>query len=109
MSGPPPRFISPHAEGEFYWTSGADGVLRLQRCGACGRFNHPAGPVCPFCHSRDLAPAPVSGRGTIATFTINRKEWIPGFEPPTCSRSWRSTRTRRSASGPTSWAAASTT
>lgn len=81
-SGPPPRFISPHAEGEFYWTSGADGVLRLQRCGGCRRYIHPPGPVCPYCHSRDLAPEPIAGTGTIATFTINRKEWIPGFEPP---------------------------
>lgn len=79
---PPPRFISPHAEGEFYWTAGADGRLHLQRCGACGRFIHPAGPVCPYCHSRDLSPEPVRGTGTIATYTINRKEWIPGFEPP---------------------------
>ena len=81
-STPPPRFISPHAEGEFYWTSGADGVLRLQRCGDCRRYIHPPGPVCPYCHSRSLSPEPVAGTGTIATFTINRKEWIPGFEPP---------------------------
>ena len=79
---PPPRFISPSPESEFYWTSGADGLLRLQRCGDCGRFIHPAGPVCPYCHSRDLSPHPVSGLGTIATFTINHKEWIPGFTPP---------------------------
>ena len=81
-SEPPPRFISPSAEGEFFWKLGATGRLHLQRCNDCGRFNHPPGPVCPICHSRDLAPAPVSGRGTIATFTINHKEWIPGFEPP---------------------------
>ena len=81
-NGPPPRFISPHPEGEFYWTSGADGILRLQRCGDCRRFIHPPGPVCPYCHSRALSPEPVAGTGTIATFTINRKEWIPGFEPP---------------------------
>jgi uncharacterized OB-fold protein len=79
---PPPRFISPSPEGEFYWQSGADGRLRIQRCGECRRWIHPAGPVCPYCHSRDLSPEPVAGTGTIATFTINRKEWIPGFEPP---------------------------
>ncbi len=79
---PPPRFISPSPESEFYWRSGADGKLRIQRCGGCRRWIHPAGPVCPYCHSRDLAPEPVAGTGTIATFTVNRKEWIPGFEPP---------------------------
>lgn len=80
--GPPPRFISPHSEGEFYWRAGADGRLHIQRCGDCRRWIHPPGPVCPSCHSRSLAPEPVSGEGTIATFTINHKEWIPGFEPP---------------------------
>jgi uncharacterized OB-fold protein len=24
----------------------------------------------------------VSGRATVAAFTINRQNWIPGFEPP---------------------------
>lgn len=79
---PPPRFISPSPESEFYWRSGADGILRLLHCGACERFIHPAGPVCPYCHSRDVSPQPVSGNGNIATFTINHKEWIPGFTPP---------------------------
>ena len=81
-AGPPPRFISPSAESDFYWTSGADGRLRIQHCDDCDHWIHPPGPVCPFCHSRNPAPAPVSGLGTVATFTINHKEWIPGFAPP---------------------------
>jgi uncharacterized OB-fold protein len=82
MSDPPPRFISPSPESEFFWTSGADGKLRIQQCGDCRHWIHPPGPVCPFCHSRNLSPEPVRGLGTIVTFTINRKEWIPGFTPP---------------------------
>lgn len=78
----PPRFIIPTAESDFYWRSGEDGRLRIQRCGDCVRWIHPPGPVCPFCHSRRLAPEPVAGAGTVASFTINRKEWIPGFTPP---------------------------
>jgi uncharacterized OB-fold protein len=30
----------------------------------------------------DVAPEAVSGRATVAAFTINRQNWIPGFEPP---------------------------
>ena len=78
----PPRFVLASAESEFYWRSGADGLLRIQRCDDCGRWIHPPGPVCPFCRSRRIGPAPVSGIGTVASFTINRKEWIPGFTPP---------------------------
>ena len=24
----------------------------------------------------------VSGRGTVVAFTVNRHQWLPGFEPP---------------------------
>jgi hypothetical protein len=32
--------------------------------------------------SISVAPQPVSGRGRVYTFTINRYRWVPGFEPP---------------------------
>ncbi len=65
----------------FFWTAGADGVLRLQRCNECGFRIHPPGPVCPRCLSRDLAPQEVSGRGTVETFSVNHQQWIPGSDP----------------------------
>jgi acetyl-CoA acetyltransferase/uncharacterized OB-fold protein len=67
---------------EFFWTSGADGKLRFQRCGACGQLRHPPVAVCPNCHSTDWAPAEVSGRAVIAGFTVNEHTWIPTFPPP---------------------------
>ncbi|HEY5888373.1 MAG TPA: Zn-ribbon domain-containing OB-fold protein [Acidimicrobiales bacterium] len=67
---------------EFFWTSGADGRLRFQRCGACGYWIHPSGPVCPVCHSRDLAPEAVAGEAVLHTYTVNHQAWLPGFEPP---------------------------
>jgi uncharacterized protein len=65
----------------FYWTSGADGTLRLLRCNACGYFIHPPSPVCPRCLSRDLGPEQVSGRGRLESFTVNYQQWIPGSDP----------------------------
>jgi uncharacterized OB-fold protein len=65
----------------FFWTSGAEGVLRLLRCNSCGFYIHPPGPVCPRCLSRDLGPQEVRGRGTLESFTVNYQEWIPGSEP----------------------------
>jgi uncharacterized OB-fold protein len=59
----------------FFWTSGADGRLRLLRCSACGTYLHPPAPLCPQCHGRDLAPAEVSGRGTVHSFTVNHQPW----------------------------------
>ncbi len=67
---------------EFYWTGGADGTLRIQRCNACGRLNHPSGPVCLVCRSFDMGIAEVSGRATVAGFTVNHHQWLPGFVPP---------------------------
>jgi uncharacterized OB-fold protein len=65
----------------FFWTSGADGVLRFQRCNVCGFYIHPPGPVCPRCLSSDLGVQEVSGLGTLETFTVNHQQWIPGSDP----------------------------
>jgi uncharacterized OB-fold protein len=69
-------------ETEFFWTSGADGRLRFQRCTGCGLMVHPPGPICPVCRTRTLEPTPVSGRATVASYTVNHQPWIPGFDPP---------------------------
>jgi acetyl-CoA acetyltransferase/uncharacterized OB-fold protein len=67
---------------EWFWTSGADGLLRIQGCADCHTLVHPPVPICPACRSRSFAPTVVSGRGTVVGFTVNRHQWLPGFEPP---------------------------
>jgi acetyl-CoA acetyltransferase/uncharacterized OB-fold protein len=69
-------------ETEPFWTSGADGKLRLPRCRGCGRLLHPSLVVCPFCHHTEPEPVEVSGRATVVGFTINYQTWLPGFPPP---------------------------
>ncbi|HTU38356.1 MAG TPA: OB-fold domain-containing protein [Acidimicrobiales bacterium] len=66
----------------WFWTSGADGVLRIQGCDDCGRLVHPPVPICPYCRSRSHKPVAMSGRGTIVGFTLNAHRWHPAFEPP---------------------------
>ena len=78
----PPRFIAADESDEFFWRSGADGVLRFLRCANCGRIHHPPVPRCPHCGSRDVAPGAVSGRAIVATYTVNHQPFMPGFEPP---------------------------
>jgi uncharacterized protein len=68
-------------DNTFFWTSGADGALRILRCNTCHFYIHPPGPICPRCLSRDVAPQTVSGRGRVETFTINYQQWIPGSDP----------------------------
>jgi len=67
---------------EWFWSSGADGRLRIQGCRACHTLVHPPVPICPVCRSRSWEPTVVSGRGTIIGFTVNHHQWHPAFEPP---------------------------
>ena len=65
-----------------YWHAGAEGVLRIARCQSCGWYLHPPMPACPRCHGDQVRFEPVSGRGTIYSFTVNRYQWTPGMIPP---------------------------
>ena len=73
---------SPTPESLAFWTGGRDGNLLIYRCHGCGHFFHPPGPACWRCRSLDVAPERVSGRATVAAFTVDRQPWIPGFDPP---------------------------
>lgn len=79
-----PFRILPHVTdtNRHFWTSGEDGRLRFLCCEECGYFVHPPAPVCPRDLSKRLVARPVSGRATVATFTINHQAWMPGPELP---------------------------
>jgi acetyl-CoA acetyltransferase/uncharacterized OB-fold protein len=70
------------ADNEFFWTSGADGTLRLQECKACDSLIHPPAPVCRYCRSRDMGVRAVSGNATLAGFTVNHRFSVPGLPAP---------------------------
>ncbi|MDR7103706.1 Zn-ribbon domain-containing OB-fold protein [Croceicoccus sp. BE223] len=83
-NSPPRRYlpvIEEGARGEF-WRCGADGVLRITRCQSCGHYIHPHRDACPQCHSRDVTPEAVSGKGTLETWTVNRQKWFRGLDEP---------------------------
>jgi uncharacterized OB-fold protein len=65
----------------FFWASGADGQLRILRCGECGYFSHPPTSRCPRCHSDHMDPEVVSGRGAVHTYTVNVQQWVPDQVP----------------------------
>jgi uncharacterized protein len=79
----PPPFPVPklNPDTEFFWRSGADGILRLLRCSRCDYIVHPPSPRCPACGSRQLAPDAMSGRGTVYSYTIAVQAFIPGLAP----------------------------
>ncbi|MEX5635677.1 Zn-ribbon domain-containing OB-fold protein [Parafrankia sp. FMc2] len=64
-----------------YWSAAADHILALARCARCGSFALPPDQVCPHCRSTDpdYAFEPVSGRGTVRSWTVVRQSGLPGF------------------------------
>lgn len=69
-------------DNRAFWTGGENGQLLIVRCRSCGYYVHPPAPVCPRCLSRDLAPAAVSGRATIVSYTVNHQPWNPTLPTP---------------------------
>ena len=56
--------------------------LSILRCPECRLFVHPPQASCPRCLSLSLSPEPVSGRGTVYSFTVANREFAPGVPPP---------------------------
>ena len=65
-----------------FWAAAADHVLAVARCAQCSRFTMPPDVVCPHCHSTDpgFEFTPVSGRGTVRSWTVVRQAFLPGFD-----------------------------
>ena len=66
----------------YFWTGGADGHLLIARCDQCRIYQHPPLQRCAVCGGGAFTPSAVSGRGRVATFTINHEAWIPGLAVP---------------------------
>lgn len=64
-----------------YWTGGAKGQLLIERCQSCGHWQHPPTGTCEPCGGA-ARPEPVSGRGTVFTFTVNHHQYHPEVPPP---------------------------
>lgn len=71
-----------NADNRAFWQGGKDDRLLIHHCDACTRFFHPPSPICPRCASFDVAPRPVSGKGSVASFTVNHQQWTPELDTP---------------------------
>jgi uncharacterized protein len=54
------------------------GEVRIQRCPACARHLYPPRGACPDCGSVVLTWVPISGGGTLYSFTVHHRGG-PGF------------------------------
>lgn len=67
------------ADNAPFWQGTAEGELRVQRCGACGRRRIPPRPMCPDCRSLAAEWETLSGRGTIWSFVIPHPPLLPAY------------------------------
>jgi uncharacterized OB-fold protein len=72
----------PDEQSAAYWQATAAHQLVVARCSRCERFTHPPDIVCPHCHHTDpgFRFEPVSGRGTICSWTTMHQSFVPGFD-----------------------------
>lgn len=82
ISPPARKLPALEAESAFFWTSGADGQLRVLACDECGQYQHLPLPRCRHCHSEAMSPRVMSGRGRVVSYTINYEPWLPGLAVP---------------------------
>ena len=70
-----------HDHNRAFWTGGRDGKLMIARCAACALWVDPPAADCPDCGGA-LVAHPVSGQGTVFTYTINYQPFNPAVPVP---------------------------
>jgi uncharacterized OB-fold protein len=70
-----------HEHNRAFWTGGADGQLLIDQCTLCSLWVSPPAADCPDCGGALLA-RPVSGHGTVFTYTVNYQPFNPAVPVP---------------------------
>jgi len=72
----------PDAETAPYWTAAHEHRLTLPQCQDCRHIAFPPKPRCPKCHSPQMVWVPLTGRGTLHSYTVMHDTFVRGLEPP---------------------------
>lgn len=62
---------------EPYWQAAREGRLLLKLCRACGKSHYYPRPLCPFCMSSDTEWREASGKGSIYSWSVERRATPP--------------------------------
>jgi uncharacterized OB-fold protein len=73
---PVPR---PSRETAPFWAAANEQRLVMPYCESCRTFFFPPSLACPSCTADRIAWAPVSGRGSVFSFTIVHRVYHPAF------------------------------
>ena len=69
----------PNEVSQPFWDAAKRHELRIQRCNACGTHIFYPREACSQCLSPDLIWIPVSGKGTLYSYTIAQAPTHPAF------------------------------
>ena len=53
-----------------FWEAARNNILAVQRCAGCHRYQFPPNKLCVFCLGADLTFEPVSGKGTVESYSM---------------------------------------
>lgn len=67
------RYVAAYPEIRPFWEAAETGRLLLPRCRECGRHHWYPRTVCPLCGAPDIEWTPSPGRGTVYSFSIQRR------------------------------------
>ena len=70
---------TPDAETQPYWDAARERRLLIKHCRSCGRNHFYPRPFCPLCWSGDVEWVEASGRATLYTYSIVRRNDLPPF------------------------------
>lgn len=68
---------TPDAESQPYWDATKEGRLLIRRCNACKRAYFYPRDFCPHCWSEDVSWEQASGRATLYTWSVVRRNDLP--------------------------------
>ena len=72
-----PEITPPH---QPFWDALRRHELLVQQCADCGRLRFIPSELCPACHSSSATWAPVSGRGSVYTYTVVHRAPTPAYQ-----------------------------
>ena len=61
---------APDLDTQTFWDGCAEERFLLPRCGACGAFRWPPGPMCPECRATETEWVQASGCGSVYSWVV---------------------------------------
>lgn len=70
----------PTLDDAAFWRACQEQRLVIRHCEQCQQFFHPPMPNCPRCSANKLSWKPVSGRGTVYSYTVGHHPVHPALK-----------------------------